>query len=165
MNISRVERRISGVKKKAYLMEKVPRLVGWQTTSRDDVIEELAARDELHDDKNIRRSVDHFIEADDVRMRAHFEDVDLAADLLGHLHVLDLAFVQNLHRHLQACDDVVGNYTPIFKEYRKWKAVGRCERRWGQLVGGNAHVSLCRRLQCRASCPDDTEQARWGRYP
>eukprot|EP00601_Ochromonadales_sp_CCMP2298_P032521 CAMPEP_0173349030 /NCGR_PEP_ID=MMETSP1144-20121109/14078_1 /TAXON_ID=483371 /ORGANISM="non described non described, Strain CCMP2298" /LENGTH=79 /DNA_ID=CAMNT_0014296773 /DNA_START=1743 /DNA_END=1981 /DNA_ORIENTATION=+ len=51
--------------------------------------------------------VDDLVQSDDVRVRAHLQDVDLSPHLLSHLQVLDLALVQDLHSHLQASHDVV----------------------------------------------------------
>jgi len=43
-------------------------------------------------------------------MCAHLQDIDLSPNLLCHLKMLDLAFIQDLNRDLQSGDDMMSNY-------------------------------------------------------
>lgn len=43
-------------------------------------------------------------------MSTHFQDVNLTANFLCHLHVLDFALVENLHSDFQSCDDMMRDY-------------------------------------------------------
>ena len=62
------------------LLEEVARLVLDEAALLHDVVEELAPLDVLHDDVDVRRGLDHLVEADDVGVAEEAEDLDLAAD-------------------------------------------------------------------------------------
>jgi hypothetical protein len=49
---------------RAYHMEELSRLIGWQSPTRDNIIKELTPSDVLHDDEDVRWRVDHFISAE-----------------------------------------------------------------------------------------------------
>jgi hypothetical protein len=49
------------------------------------------------------------VQSDDVRVCAHLENVDLAANFLCHLQVFDLALIQNFHGNFEACHHMVRN--------------------------------------------------------
>lgn len=82
----------------------------------DDVLEEFAARDVLHDHEDVGGCADHLItkktteiqpgtenlQFDDVRMAEEREILDFAANLADHIQDLDLLPVQHLHGHLVA---------------------------------------------------------------
>ena len=53
-----------------------------------------------------------YLQSDDVWMRTHLQYVDLPPHLLRQFEVLDLAFIQDLHSHLQAGDDVMCDCSP-----------------------------------------------------
>ena len=56
------------------------------------------------------------LQSDDMWMCAHLQYVDFPTDFLRHLHVLNFPFVQNLHSHFLASDDVMGhcNWYQVF---------------------------------------------------
>ena len=130
------------------LVEKVPGLVGRQSAAWHNVVEQLAARHELHDHKDIGRCVNHFVtdlsefeerervliinifdiklytltghlQSNNVRMCAHLQDVYFSAHFFCHFQMLDLSLIQNFHGYFQTSDDVVGNWLGITKTKRR----------------------------------------------
>ena len=66
----------------------------------DDVVEELAAAHELHDQKQLLRRLDDLEQLDDVRVPDQLEDVDFARDALYVSISSDFALFEDFDRHL-----------------------------------------------------------------
>lgn len=66
----------------------------------DDVIEQLATADVLHDHKDVGRRRDDLVQLDDVRMAEELQILDFTPDLAHHIETLDLLTIQYLDRHL-----------------------------------------------------------------
>lgn len=85
------------------LLKEAARIIVGQPASLDDKVKQLAAARVLRHDEHIARRLDHLVQADDVGMHAHLEDLDLALELLLHLLGADLLAVQDLDRDHLAC--------------------------------------------------------------
>jgi len=72
----------------------------------DDVVEELATADELHDQEELLGRLDDFEKLDDVGVADQLEDVDLARHSLHICIPRNFALFQYFHRHLFSCDIV-----------------------------------------------------------
>lgn len=85
------------------LVEEPAGFVGIEPPLGDNVIEKLPIGDVLHHHKDVGRGVDDFVEADDVWVGAHFEDVDLAADFFAHVQLFDAVAVEDFDGDLCVC--------------------------------------------------------------
>ena len=90
------------------LLEKPPGLMFLHPSLVDDILEQLLPGIFYHHD-NVRGRGDDLVEFDDVRMSQDFEVLDLTFYAGGHVHVLDLAAVDDLHGDLVACHRVCGH--------------------------------------------------------
>ena len=61
----------------------------------DDVVEELPVGHVLHHHEDVRGRVDHLVQPDDVRVRAHLEDVDLPPHLLWSVDFGTITFTKH----------------------------------------------------------------------
>ena len=50
-----------------------------------------------------------YLQSNDMRMGAHFEDVNFSANFLCHLHMFNLSLVQNFHSDFLTRDDVMSH--------------------------------------------------------
>mmetsp|Transcript_18577 Transcript_18577/g.59407 ORF Transcript_18577/g.59407 Transcript_18577/m.59407 type:complete len:374 (-) Transcript_18577:68-1189(-) len=66
----------------------------------DDLVEELAAGDELEDDEDAGARGEHLDQVDDVPLLDHLHHSNLLFDLLAHRLLRHLLLVENLDRHL-----------------------------------------------------------------
>ncbi len=119
-----------------YLVKEMPRFVGWQPTTRDYVVKQLATGNILHDHENVGRGVNDLIsgrkgnktgieirqsklqsvmchrfnlQSDNMRMCAHFEDIDFATNFLRHFQVFDFPLVQDLHSYFKSSNYMMSN--------------------------------------------------------
>jgi hypothetical protein len=83
------------------LRELAAELVVLQRALVHDVVVELAARGVLHDEEDLVAPVECLKEPDDVAVVDVLEDMDLAAQPLSVLHVLDKRLVDDLDRNLR----------------------------------------------------------------
>lgn len=83
------------------LLEKPPGLTLLHPSLVHYILEQLLPRIFYHHD-DIRGRGDDFVELDDVRMSQDFEVLDLTFYAGGHVHVLDLPAVDDLHGDLVA---------------------------------------------------------------
>ena len=90
------------------LLEKPPGLMFLHPSLVHYILEQLLPGIFYHHD-NVRGRGDDLVEFDDVRMSQDFEVLDLPFYAGGHVHVLDLAAVDDLHGDLVACHRVCGH--------------------------------------------------------
>ena len=67
----------------------------------DDVVEQLAAADKLHDEKELFRRLNNFKQLDDVRVPDQLENVNLSRHSLYICIARDLTLLKNLNSHLK----------------------------------------------------------------
>lgn len=91
------------------LLEEPPGLMFLHPALVHYILEQLLPGIFYHHD-NVRTRGDNLVEFDDVRMSQDFEVLDLTFHAGGHVHVLDLAAVDDLHGDLVAGHRVSGHY-------------------------------------------------------
>ena len=82
------------------LLEEFACLLLLQFLLLHDVVEQLAAADVLHDEKELLGCFDNLKQLDDVGMADQFEDVDFACDSLHVGLFRYFPFLKNLHCYL-----------------------------------------------------------------
>ena len=92
------------------------------------IVEELAIRHVLHHDENVRRSVNYLVQANDVRVAALFENIDLPLHLFRHVQLLDTVAIQNFDSHVLSRHDVRGVCKKRFGGETKPKTERSCQR-------------------------------------
>lgn len=81
------------------LLEEPPGPFLCQLSVLDDVVEQLSARDVLHDHEDVGRGGDDLVQLDDVWVTEQLEVLDLSSDLADHVEALDLLSVQDFDGH------------------------------------------------------------------
>jgi hypothetical protein len=69
----------------------------------DDVIEQLALLNVLHDEEEVLRSLNNFVQLDDARVPDQLKNVDLARNSLDVCNIDDLLLYQNFDCNFLAC--------------------------------------------------------------
>lgn len=87
------------------LLKESPCLIFFHASLVDNVIEELATC-VFNDHDDISWSSDDLVELDDMRVSEDLEVLDFSLDSRGHVHVLNLSAVDDLHCDLVASDRV-----------------------------------------------------------
>ena len=90
------------------LLKEPPRFGLFHPSLVDDVFEQLLPG-VFDDHDDIRRRRDDLVQFDDMGVSEDFEVLDLSFDSGGHVHVLDLATVDDLHGDLVAGHRVGGH--------------------------------------------------------
>ena len=75
----------------------------------DNIIEELPARDVLHDHEDVGGSGDDLVQLDYVRVAEKLQVLDFPANLSHHVQGLDLLPIQNFHSNLVSGHLMKGN--------------------------------------------------------
>jgi len=85
-----------------YLLHKAASLVFLQAFALDNVVEEFSTACVLHDEEQLARSLDNFIQLNNIGVPHYFQNVDFSCHSFDVALVLDLVFFENFDGHFFA---------------------------------------------------------------
>jgi hypothetical protein len=88
------------------LLEEFTSFIFLQALSFDDIVEEFSSARILHDEEQLARSFDNFVQLDNVRVPHDFQNVDFPCNSLDIALVFDFVFFKYFDSNLFACDQV-----------------------------------------------------------